>query len=46
VQNVIHRTEELSNIEMIIDLIEKRLDGMYVEAKQLENQLTPNVRIP
>jgi hypothetical protein len=46
VQNVIHRTEELSNIDMIIDLIEKTLDNMYVEAKRLENQLTPNMRIP
>lgn len=46
VQNVIHRTEELSNIDMIMDLIEKTLNSMYVEAKQLENQLTPNMRIP
>src|SRR5215216_2417277 len=46
VQNVIHRTEELSNINKIIDLIEKTLDSMYVEAKQLENQLTPNMEIP
>jgi hypothetical protein len=46
VQNVIHRTEELSNIDAIIDLIEKTLDSMYVEAKQLEAGLTPNMRYP
>jgi hypothetical protein len=46
VQNVIHRTDELSNIDMIIDLIEKTLDSMYVEVKQLEKQLTPNMQIP
>ncbi|MDQ3258616.1 MAG: hypothetical protein M3R15_32825 [Acidobacteriota bacterium] len=42
VQNVIHRAEELSNIDMITDLIEQTLDNMYVEAKRLEGQLTPN----
>jgi hypothetical protein len=42
VQNIIHRTEELSSIDVIIDLIEQILDSMYVEAKRLEAQFTPN----
>jgi hypothetical protein len=42
VQNVIHGTEELSNIDAIIDLIEKTLENMYVEEKRLEALLPPN----
>jgi hypothetical protein len=38
-QNVIHGAMELANIDSIIDLIEKTLDPMYVEAKRLEKQL-------
>jgi hypothetical protein len=36
VQNAIRGTEELSNIESIIELIEQSLDSMYIEAKRLE----------
>jgi hypothetical protein len=38
-QNVIHGAMELTNIDSVIDLIEKTLDPMYVEVKRLENQL-------
>ena len=38
-QNVIHGAMELTNIDSIIDLIEKTLDSMYVEVKRLEKQL-------
>jgi hypothetical protein len=38
-QNVIHGSMELTNIDSVIDLIEKTLDPMYVEVKRLENQL-------
>jgi len=34
-QNKIYGTEELSNIDTIIDLIERTLDSMYVEAERL-----------
>jgi hypothetical protein len=36
VQNVIYGTEELSNIDEIIALIEQTLDNMYAEEKRLE----------
>jgi hypothetical protein len=36
VQNVIRGTEELSNIDAVIELIEQTLDNMYVEEKRLE----------
>jgi hypothetical protein len=39
VQNKIYGTEELSNIDAIIDLIEQSLDSMYVEVKRLEAAL-------
>jgi hypothetical protein len=42
VQNVIRGTEELSNIDVIIDLIEQTLEKMYVEVKLLEAKLTPS----
>lgn len=42
VQNVIVGTEELSNNDLIIDLIEQTLDAMYMEEKRLEQQLPPN----
>ncbi len=42
VQNVIRGAEELSNIDMIIGLIEQTLESMYVEEKRLEQQLPPN----
>ena len=38
-QNVIHGAMELTNIDSVIDLIEKTLDPMYVEVKRLEKQL-------
>jgi len=41
-QNVIYGTEELPNIDAIIDLIEKTLDSMYIEVKRLEAALPPN----
>lgn len=39
VRNMIYGTEELSNIDEIIDLIEKTLDRMYEEADWMEQQL-------
>jgi hypothetical protein len=39
VQNVLHGTEEFSNIDSMISLIEQTLDAMYVEASRLERQL-------
>ena len=42
VRNVIHGTAELSNIDKIIDLIEKTLDRMYEEADRMEQQLPFN----
>jgi hypothetical protein len=39
VQNVIYGWEEVSNIDLIIDLIEQTLDSMYVEVEQLEASL-------
>ena len=38
-QNVIHGAMELTNIDSVIDLIEKTLDSMYVEIRRLEKQL-------
>lgn len=35
-QNVIHGAMELTNIDSVIDLIEKTLDSVYVEIKRLE----------
>lgn len=42
-QNLIDGTEEMTNIDDIIDLIEKTLDAMYVEAKNLGDNLPANV---
>jgi hypothetical protein len=39
VQNIIYGSEELSNIDDIIDLIELTLDSMYVEAERLKAAL-------
>ena len=39
VQNKISGTEEFSNIDAIIDLIEQSLDSMYLEVKRLEAAL-------
>ena len=39
VQNKISGTEEFSNIDAIIDLIEQTLDSMYLEVKRLEAAL-------
>jgi len=39
VQNKIYGTEEISNIDAIIDLIEQSLDNMYIEVKRLEAAL-------
>lgn len=38
-QNIIYGTEEIEHIDDIIDLIEKTLDGMYEQAKHLEDDL-------
>jgi len=40
-QNKINGTEELSNLQEIVALIEATLDNMYIEEKVLENALTP-----
>lgn len=40
VQNKIYGTEELANIDMIIELIEQTLDSMYIEVKLLQQQLS------
>ena len=42
VQNVITGTEELSNINLIIELIEQTLKNMYAQEKLLEQQLPIN----
>ena len=42
VQNTIHGTEEMRNLDSIIDLIEQSLLSMYEEERQLEQQLPPN----
>lgn len=42
VQNVIFGTEELSNIDSVIELIEQTLKKMYVEEKRLESLLPIN----
>jgi hypothetical protein len=42
VQNAIRSTEELSNIDSIIELIEQNLDNMHIEAKRLEAALPIN----
>ena len=39
VQKAIRGTEELSNIDSIIELIEQTLDSMYIEVKRLEAAL-------
>jgi hypothetical protein len=39
VQNVIHGTMELSNIDSIIDLVKQTLIGVYAERDRLEGQL-------
>jgi hypothetical protein len=41
-QNIIYGTEEMRNIDGIIDLIEQTLDSMYAEVKRLEADLPPN----
>lgn len=41
-QNVIFDAEELSNIDLIIDLIEKTLDAMYEEERRLREELSLN----
>jgi hypothetical protein len=38
-QNIIHGTEELSNLEVIVELIEQTLANMYLERNRLEQQL-------
>lgn len=40
-QNKIHDTEELSNLQEIVALIEATLENMYAQEKVLENALTP-----
>ena len=42
VQNLIHGTEEFSNRNAIINLIEQTLDSMYAEVKRLEATLPVN----
>lgn len=39
VQNKVYPSEEISNIDAIIDLIEQTLDSMYIEVEQLEAAL-------
>jgi len=39
IQNKIDVTEEISNINAIIDLIEQSLDNIYIEVKRLEEVL-------
>jgi hypothetical protein len=39
VQKAIRGTEELSNINSVIELIEQTLDSMYIEVKRLETAL-------
>lgn len=39
VQNKIYGTEEFSNIDTIINLVEQTLDSMYLEAERLETLL-------
>jgi len=38
-QNIIRGTEEMEQIDDIIDLIENTLDAMYIEAKRLESAI-------
>jgi DNA polymerase II large subunit len=40
-QSLVHGTEELSNPQEIIGIIEATLDNMYAQEKVLENALTP-----
>ncbi|MEX2500578.1 MAG: hypothetical protein WD397_17065 [Wenzhouxiangellaceae bacterium] len=40
-KNLIHGTEEISNLQEIIGLIETTLDNMYAQETVLENALTP-----
>jgi len=42
-QNIIDGTEEMKNIDDIIDLIEQTLDAMYVEVKRLGDTLPTNL---
>ncbi len=42
VQKAIRGTEELSNIDSIIELIEQTLDSVYIEVKRLETALPIN----
>ena len=42
VRNIVYGTEELANIDSIIDLIEQTLDRMYEEVKMLKQQLPVN----
>jgi hypothetical protein len=44
VQNAMRGTEEFSNINSIIELIEQSLDSMYIEAKRLEVALPINAQ--
>ena len=44
VQNLIHGTEEFSNRNAIINLIEQTLDSMYAEVKRLEATLPVNTK--
>ncbi|MEK7833454.1 MAG: hypothetical protein AAB401_20350 [Acidobacteriota bacterium] len=44
-QSVIHSTEELGNIDLIIDLIEQTLDRMYTESARLKALLPINSKI-
>ena len=39
VQNVIYGSEEIENVDTIIDMIERILDQMYIEEKKLEQSL-------
>lgn len=41
-ENNIYGTEELANMEEIIELIEQTLESMYATEKRLEQQLPPN----
>ena len=42
IQNIVYGTEEIKNIDAIIELIEQTLDNMYIEAKVLETALPLN----
>jgi len=38
-QNIIHGAMEISNIDLIIDLVEQTLESMYIERGRMEEQL-------